>query len=193
MNRILVIAGGVLALAAVPAAAWQIDRAINTVSRADVQAKAKARFAAIDADKDGVVTAADIARHRETMTTEEAARRRARREQLFTALDSDRNGQLSQAEFAAPRAGGDDGDMRGDHRRGRGRHGGGPTGMRDGRGERGDWIARADADKDGRLTLAEASAQALARFDAADANRDGKLTPDERRAARAARRGGPKG
>lgn len=47
-------------------------------------------------------------------------------------------------------------------------------------------LADADADHDGKITLAEAKASADRRFDAADANHDGVLTPDERRAARAA-------
>jgi Ca2+-binding EF-hand superfamily protein len=56
---------------------------------------------------------------------------------------------------------------------------------------------RLDADKDGRVSLAEASTHALALFDRADANRDGTVTPEERRAAwqrfreeRQGRRGG---
>jgi len=38
----------------------------------------------------------------------------------------------------------------------------------------------ADANHDGRLTLQEAEAAALAHFDKADLNHDGKITPDER-------------
>jgi len=41
----------------------------------------------------------------------------------------------------------------------------------------------ADTNKDGRVSLAEAQAAALAHFDRADLNHDGKLTPDERRQA----------
>ena len=39
----------------------------------------------------------------------------------------------------------------------------------------------ADANKDGRVSLAEAQSAALAHFDRADTNRDGRITPDERR------------
>jgi len=39
---------------------------------------------------------------------------------------------------------------------------------------------RADANRDGRVSLQEMTAAALQHFDAADANHDGKLTPDER-------------
>jgi hypothetical protein len=41
----------------------------------------------------------------------------------------------------------------------------------------------ADANHDGRVSLAEAQAAALAHFDKADLNHDGRLTPDERRQA----------
>jgi hypothetical protein len=38
----------------------------------------------------------------------------------------------------------------------------------------------ADANRDGRVSLAEAQAMALAHFDKADLNHDGKITPEER-------------
>jgi Ca2+-binding EF-hand superfamily protein len=42
----------------------------------------------------------------------------------------------------------------------------------------------ADANRDGRLTLKEATDAALRHFDTADVNHDGKLTPDERKQVR---------
>jgi len=47
----------------------------------------------------------------------------------------------------------------------------------------------ADANHDGRVSLAEAQAAALAHFDQADLNHDGKLTPEERRQAHEMMRG----
>lgn len=47
----------------------------------------------------------------------------------------------------------------------------------------------ADANRDGRVSLAEAQAAVLAQFDRADLNHDGQVTPDERRQAHAAMRG----
>jgi len=41
----------------------------------------------------------------------------------------------------------------------------------------------ADSNHDGRVSLQEAEAAALAHFDRADANHDGKITPDEREQA----------
>ena len=42
----------------------------------------------------------------------------------------------------------------------------------------------ADTNRDGRVSLAEAQAAALAHFDKADTNHDGKITPDERKQVR---------
>lgn len=49
-------------------------------------------------------------------------------------------------------------------------------------------LMRADANNDGVVTRAEATAEANRRFAELDADRDGKVTPDERRAHRAAHR-----
>ena len=46
----------------------------------------------------------------------------------------------------------------------------------------------ADLDRDGRVSLQEATASALQRFDRVDANRDGQITPDERRQQREQRK-----
>jgi hypothetical protein len=50
-------------------------------------------------------------------------------------------------------------------------------------------LEMADANHDGRVSLQEAEAAALAHFDRADLNHDGKLTPDERRQAHQLMRG----
>jgi hypothetical protein len=44
------------------------------------------------------------------------------------------------------------------------------------------WFTRIDANRDGRVTLAELSAAPLANFDRIDANHDGILSPEERAA-----------
>ena len=46
-------------------------------------------------------------------------------------------------------------------------------------------LKMADANSDGRVSLAEATAGALQHFDMIDANRDGRVTPEERRGKRA--------
>ena len=48
----------------------------------------------------------------------------------------------------------------------------------------GQMMTMADANKDGRVTLQEAQASALRRFDMTDANRDGQVTMEERRQMR---------
>ena len=45
-------------------------------------------------------------------------------------------------------------------------------------------FATADANKDGRVSLAEEQSLALQHFDRDDLNHDGKLTPEERKQAR---------
>tara|TARA_Y100000815_G_C13046157_1_gene388768 strand:+ start:98 stop:328 length:231 start_codon:yes stop_codon:yes gene_type:complete len=52
----------------------------------------------------------------------------------------------------------------------------------------GGMMAKADTNGDGRLTLQEFQAHALARFDRADADSDGTVTQAERKAAREAMR-----
>lgn len=157
-----------------------------TMTRAEAQTKAVAKFAELDVNKDGKLDRAD-----------HEARREARRTAAFDRMDADKNGQLSRAEFtAAPqrgegregagregwgnRRGGPDGP--GGHR-GHGRHFGGGRGGPDG-----GFGGMADANKDGAVTQAEFTAAALQRFDRADANKDGKVTPEEHQAARQAMR-----
>lgn len=178
--------GLTLAATALAGTAWaeqaaKPDRpAPVTVTRAEAQTRATAKFAELDVNKDGKLDRAD-----------HAARREARRTAAFDRLDTDKNGQLTRAEFtAAPqrgegregwgnRRGGPDGP--GGHR-GHGRHfGGGGRGGPDGG-------PGADANKDRVLTQAEFTASALQRFDRADANKDGKVTPEEHQAARQAAR-----
>ena len=184
-----IIGASVAALMAVPALAWQMGEhhgPKGPTTRAEAQAKVQERFAKIDANKDGAITQAEFDAHRTAMKAEWQAKRAERRAEMFAKLDADKNGQLSKAEFSAPRPdrgeGHDmgEGEHRGGHRGGHHR-GGGMMGM-GGMGG-GDWFARLDANKDGKVTLAEASAQALAMFDKADANKDGTLTPEERKAA----------
>ena len=46
-------------------------------------------------------------------------------------------------------------------------------------------LKMADANRDGRVSRAEAASGALRHFDMMDSNRDGRLTPEERAAGRA--------
>ena len=193
-----IIAAGLIAMVAgaAPALAQQggPDRRGQPMTRADVTAQVKERFALVDANRDGAVTRAEFDAYRTKAQADREAKRGERRTEMFAQLDTNKDGQISQAEFAARP---DRGAMRGPD--GKGRRGG----MHHGGGMRGGWagwggpnadrrangfFAAMDANKDGKVTLAEATAKPLAMFDKADTNHDGRVTPEERQAARQAMR-----
>lgn len=155
----------------------------GTITKAELTAALEARFARLDANKDGKLTRED----REIL-------RQQRLDERFAAMDTDKNGQISKAEFAAAHQGRDGGHDRmgkpdGPEGRGWGHRGPGHGMMRgdpDGPGGPG----RDGAGKDGDITKAEFMARPLAMFDKADANHDGKVTADEMKAAREAFRDG---
>ena len=156
MKKIMIATGlATLATLAGVAAAQTVDsRPRADVTRAQLVERLDARFAQLDTNRDGTVTAA-----------ERSAQREARRGQRFQRLDKDGNGALSPTEFAA----------RGE--RGEGRSGGrGRLGRGGGKG--------VDANGDGTLSRAEFQARALARFDRGDLDRNGVLTAAERQQAR---------
>ncbi|KKC27721.1 EF-hand domain-containing protein [Sphingomonas sp. SRS2] len=156
-------------------------------TRAEVQAKVAEHFKKADANRDGFVTKAEVDATRAAMKEKFAERREERRDERFAALDTDKNGTLSKDEFStrAPRPEGKDGERRFGHRGGHG----GKHGMhhRGGFGG-GQWFERADANKDGKVSLAEASTGALAMFDRADTDKNGTISVEEHKAARDAMR-----
>lgn len=171
-------------LVAAPAyAAAQQSRTHQSMTRGEVQARVQANFARMDANRDGFVSKAEAEAQRAARQAEREGKRGERRDARFAALDADRNGAISRAEFdarQAPRANEDKpaGGKRMGQRGMRGHRGGMMTG-----GFGAKMFERADADKDGRISLAEASARSLAMFDRSDANKDGTVTAEERRAA----------
>lgn len=162
-----IIGASALALIAIPA--WAMVNKDHhgmrgPETRAEVEAKVKAHFAEVDANKDGVIT-------REEADAFKTARRGEMRDKMFAMLDTDKNGQVSREEFDSH------------HREGMGR-GHGMRGMHGGGMKmHGDLFAKADANSDGKVTLSEATGKALEMFDRADTNKDGTVTPEERRAA----------
>ena len=140
-----------------PGAAEQARAPMADMTRAQAQVRAEARFARMDANQDGTLDQAD---------------RQARHARMFDRMDTDRNGSISRSEFDAmhtkraerradkPMAG-----NRKEHRRA---------------------MVRGDA---GPVTRQAFVDRALGMFDRADANRDGTVTVAERRAAREAMRG----
>lgn len=148
----------------------------RVVTKAEAMAAADAVFTKMDANGDGTLNDGDKA---------------AMLAKRFAAIDTDKNGSVSQAEFAAAH------DMRGEHRADRRekrmehskmgkRHG--REGDRDGRM---DIMARADSNGDKAISQPEFRAAAEARFAKADTNKDGRITPDERKAGRKGRWNGP--
>jgi hypothetical protein len=183
MKKLILAGGAAVALAAVPALAIQQDNArqAQPMTRADVQTRIQTQFAKADADRDGFVTKAEAEARIGAAREQRQAKRGERRAEMFARLDANRDGSLSREEFAAPKV--RTGEERAKRRAHRGMRGGKQGGMMMG-GFGARFFERADIDKDGRVSLAEASARSLARFDRADANKDGTVTDEERRAAR---------
>ncbi|HXG80989.1 MAG TPA: EF-hand domain-containing protein [Sphingomicrobium sp.] len=175
----------------------------KVTTRAETVEKVREHFARLDANKDGVITTAEVTEGHTKMVEqfrkhpggawqgENAVHvmREAHRDPnaAFDRLDANKDGAISREEFAKAREerierrivmqgeeGGKDGkDVRKQVMR-----------MHGPRGFGGRMIVMADTDKDGRITLAEAEALALQHFDQLDANKDGQVTPEERRAGR---------
>ena len=145
------------ALALATASPVLAQGAAAPLTRATVEAQIKANFARIDTNHDGVLTTAESQAAREVAIS-------ARFNATFDGLDTDKNGSISRAEFIAA------------NRKAIAAATGG-KGLEDRA------FVAADTNKDGRVTLAEALAPALAEFNAADTNKDGSLTVAERQEA----------
>lgn len=160
------------ALAQAPAPGQGPDR---VMTRDSVVAKVREHFTRMDTNRDGFIAQDEMAAMRGQRMGPDGQRMAMRDPaQAFDRLDSNKDGVLSRDEFAAGRA------MRGE-RMAMGKSGGKHRmgGMMHGR-----MLAMADADKDGRVSLAEAQAAAVRHFDMMDSNRDGTVTADERRGMR---------
>ena len=157
----------------------QIDR---VQTRDEVVAKVRERFARADANRDGFVAADEMRGQRGERRARRMAMRggqqRANPGAAFERLDTNRDNMLSREEFAAGRS------VRAERRGRLGAMRGQGMAQRMGMRGQGGMLRRADADRDGRVSLAEAQAAALQRFDRVDVNRDGRITPDERQQMR---------
>ena len=188
-----------IAQTAQPAPNVLIQRApMKAHTRAEIGTHVQAMFTRLDTNRDGYVTKAEaqaargnhagrvmnrIHKHMSGDAAGSAANRGAR----FDKLDTNRDGSISRSEFESAHA------QRQEHRvviREK-REGAGAAGamarmhrMRSGGmgmgGLGGHMFDMADANRDGRVTLQEATAAAYRHFDMADVNRDGQITPDER-------------
>ncbi len=184
-----------IAQTAAPAPHAQIHHApMRAHTRAEVGAHVQKMFQRLDSNRDGFITKAEIEARKGDRRAKRAERhgatgdRTAHRAAMFDKLDSNRDGSISRDEFArAPNREQRRVVIR-DHQ-GQERnlqvpgHGGahamrGMRGMHMGLGGR--MFDMADANRDGRVTLQEATAAAYRHFDMADVNRDGQITRDER-------------
>lgn len=164
----------------------------KTVTRNEVIGHVRDMFARLDTNRDGVVTReeANAAHTRKAgEAREKIAKRvaeRGNRGAAFDRLDTNKDGSVSRQEFDAGRQARQQRRVLVMQQRGRPgmmrMHGFGP-----GFG-RGHLFEMSDANKDGRVSLQEATAAALQHFDTADLNRDGTLTPEERMQVRQQRR-----
>lgn len=179
---------------------------MKTETRDQVAAHVRDMFAKLDGNKDGYVTRDEakavhqaMAGGRRDKLTRRFVQQRAGGERdrgaMFDRLDTNRDGSISRQEFMTRRhvPGTPEGPTRVTILQ-NGREavevagGPGTPGVRAMRfhrsglamGMHGRMFDMADANRDGRVSLQEATAAALQHFDQADANRDGRLTPDER-------------
>ena len=171
-------------------------------TRDQMVAKVREHFAKMDANRDGFVGTDEMqamrSQHKQKMgkMSGHHGDRMAMRDgpmrdpaKAFDRIDTNRDGMISRDEFAkgremrierkmvmkgkpgAPGMDGAHGGMMKMH------HMGGKMGGMMG----GGMMKMADLNKDGRVSLQEATTSALQHFDMADTNRDGRITPDERR------------
>jgi Ca2+-binding EF-hand superfamily protein len=198
----IVLAGAAFAQAPVaqPAPAPQAaPMAERIYTRDEMVAKVREHFGKLDTNRDGALTREAAEAGRAAMKDHFRQRFADRREhrlermehrdpaQAFDRLDANKDGSISRDEFAKgheqrierrialkdgkPGAPGAPHEGMRMHRMG---------GMMMG----GHMFEMADANKDGRVTLQEATDSAARHFDMADTNHDGRITPEERKAVR---------
>lgn len=129
------------------------------IPRSSFIANMDAQFRAIDADKDGSLTASEIEKSQAATTD---LRNAAKAQLLFTQLDGDKNGQLSPAEFARIPLPGTKPDAK-------------------------PMLSRLDTNKDGKVTVVEYRGGTLVNFDRLDADKDGIVSAGEMKAGGIAR------
>ena len=173
--------------------------------RADVPARIAKMFNQLDLNRDGFVTADELATSKTKFDERQSASAPKRVEKAFDRLDTNHDGQITQAELAARptarksstgkhRVAGSSLLARADSNKDgiltraeyQAAVANGKIKSRHGK-MRGSSLVRlfdsADANKDGKLSLDEAQKAALQQFDSADLNHDGVLSPEERRQA----------
>ena len=190
MSKAVLLAGFWLATSIASVAFAQKHRPELPGTRAEVQAQVATQFAALDRNKDGFLTPDELPGPPMPPHPRGGPDDKGRLDRLFTMMDKDGNGEISKAEFDAFHT-----DHMSTWRTADGNRPGAvanadhaaPDAARMEHWKRfaeGMMFRHADADHDGKVSLAEAQAAALARFDRVDTNHDGVLSDAEREAAR---------
>ena len=177
------------ALAQVPGG-LSAQRAERVQTRAMIPAQVQALFARMDANRDGLIAREEVQAGRQAKRADAGGQRGQRGQRVrgqraaadpmaaFDRMDANRDGAITRDEFSRQVA------QRQQRRSAglqRSQRGGGGMGLG------GRMFEAADANRDNRVSVAEATAAAFRRFDTADVNRDGQLTREERRQGRGAR------
>lgn len=169
----------------------------KVMTRAEVGEHVRKLFARFDSNHDGFITREEIASAGQDMMAmhrdmerrvPEHAMMVGDRSALFDRLDTNHDGSISRQEFMASQPQVREQRVIIMHPDGAAAGQTPMTGMHEMRmhsmgGFGGHLFEMADANHDGRVSLQEAQAAALAHFDRADLNHDGKLTPEERQQA----------
>ena len=164
MSRIPILVASVLGLAAATAASAQSAPASSQTpesiptTRAEVIKMLDARFAGIDANGDGGLTAAELEKIGAQVIESRKVELAGAIQRAFAKLDTNKDGRLSIEEYgaAAPKI-----DVK-------------PAE------NAAELVTLLDTDKNGKISSIEFKRRTLAGFDQLDANKDGTVTPEER-------------
>jgi Ca2+-binding EF-hand superfamily protein len=167
VSRIPVLIASALAFAiaspaiAQPAAGAAPSESSTPNTRADVIKALDARFAKIDVNGDGNLSAAELQTVEAQVIARQKAELRQAVERSFAKLDANKDGRLTLEEYRAAA----------------------PAITAQPAGNAAEMVKLLDADKNGKLSGAEFKRRTLAIFDRLDANKDGTVTIEERRKA----------
>ena len=149
---------------ATPAPSQSADSIPTT--RAEVMKVLDARFTAIDANHDGVLTPAELQAIEAQVIQNQRAEIASAAQRAFAKLDTNKDGRLSVEEFSAAA----------------------PKVVASPTDNAAELVKLLDTDKNGKISNDEFKQRTLAGFDKLDANKDGTVTPAERAKAVAPQR-----